>query len=282
MTAVDNGSIERPMECRKVRELADSFLSGELLTETNHDILRHLDGCPPCRADVESRRALRASLRRAFEGSASLSAREGFAGELRERLRQTAERAPQRTRMAAGLWWGAAAAALVFAATVMIFRGGIGSAADAIARAAAGDHRYCALKFSLAERPIPLSEAAQRYDAAYAALETMPPADLTPLLGSGRVLERHACVYAGRRFAHLVIDYHGARISLVVTAAPSSGAAGGPPEGVWSRQEIDAMAVASRSTSGRAVVVVGALDRADMDRFIEKVATPIVQELGGV
>jgi hypothetical protein len=47
------------MECRDVRELADSFLGEELLTETNHEILRHLDTCPVCRADLAGRRAVR-------------------------------------------------------------------------------------------------------------------------------------------------------------------------------------------------------------------------------
>ena len=46
------------MECRDVREMADSFLGEELLTETNHEILRHLDTCPVCRADLAGRRAL--------------------------------------------------------------------------------------------------------------------------------------------------------------------------------------------------------------------------------
>jgi len=52
------------MTCRDVRELADSFLAEELLTETNHEILRHLETCPVCRADLAVRRELRDGLRR--------------------------------------------------------------------------------------------------------------------------------------------------------------------------------------------------------------------------
>ena len=40
------------MQCREVRELADSFLSEQLLVETNHEIVRHLETCPDCRADI--------------------------------------------------------------------------------------------------------------------------------------------------------------------------------------------------------------------------------------
>ena len=62
------------MECRDVRELADSFLSEQLLVETTHDILRHLSQCPSCRAEIESRRRLRTALRGAFERSPELRA----------------------------------------------------------------------------------------------------------------------------------------------------------------------------------------------------------------
>ena len=43
------------MQCREVRELADSFLSEQLLVETNHEIVRHLETCPDCRADIAAR-----------------------------------------------------------------------------------------------------------------------------------------------------------------------------------------------------------------------------------
>jgi len=61
------------MECRDVREMADSFLGDELLTETNHEILRHLESCPVCRADLASRRELREGVRRAFQRAPDLS-----------------------------------------------------------------------------------------------------------------------------------------------------------------------------------------------------------------
>jgi anti-sigma factor RsiW len=54
------------MQCRDVRELADSFLSEQLLVETNHELLRHLETCPDCRADIAVRRAIRDRLRAAF------------------------------------------------------------------------------------------------------------------------------------------------------------------------------------------------------------------------
>ena len=64
------------MNCRDVREIADSFLCEELLTETNHEILRHLDTCPSCRTEIDARRRLRGALRDAFQpcaGAATVS-----------------------------------------------------------------------------------------------------------------------------------------------------------------------------------------------------------------
>ena len=52
--------------------MADSFLGEELLTETNHEILRHLDTCPVCRADLAGRRALREGVQRAFHRAPDL------------------------------------------------------------------------------------------------------------------------------------------------------------------------------------------------------------------
>ena len=75
------------MQCRDVRELADSFLSEQLLVETNHELLRHLDTCPDCRADIAGRRALRDGLRAAFARAEGLRPRPEFAAELLATLR---------------------------------------------------------------------------------------------------------------------------------------------------------------------------------------------------
>ena len=54
----------------------------ELLTETNHEILRHLDSCPSCRTEIEARRRLRGALRTAFNRDPELQP----AGEFADRL----------------------------------------------------------------------------------------------------------------------------------------------------------------------------------------------------
>ena len=51
------------MQCGDVRELMDSFLGEQLLVETTHEILRHVERCPACGAELEARRVLPGELR---------------------------------------------------------------------------------------------------------------------------------------------------------------------------------------------------------------------------
>ena len=54
------------MQCRDFREVADSYLSDELLVETNHDVIAHLETCADCRRELAARRELRTILRTSF------------------------------------------------------------------------------------------------------------------------------------------------------------------------------------------------------------------------
>ena len=93
------------MQCRDVRELADSFLSEQLLVETNHELLRHLETCPDCRADIAGRRALRDGLRAAFVArrgpAAAAGVRGGTAGEAATSQRRSSPRCDLETLGAA-------------------------------------------------------------------------------------------------------------------------------------------------------------------------------------
>ena len=101
------------MECRDVREMADSFLSEELLTETNHEILRHLETCPVCRADLAGRRALREAVQRAFHNARDLDPDPAFTARLRTALHEAAHKVPVRRRIRFAGWWALAATVLL-------------------------------------------------------------------------------------------------------------------------------------------------------------------------
>ena len=141
------------MTCRDVREVADSFLCEELLTETNHDILQHLDTCPSCRAEVEGRRRLRGALRTAFDRAPDLQPARRFRGAAARRSCAQAGVAPSSlvdavapmARRLRRAWWLAAGL------TTFVLMNRSLAPADALARDAIGDHRNCALKVSSGE-----------------------------------------------------------------------------------------------------------------------------------
>jgi predicted anti-sigma-YlaC factor YlaD len=253
------------MECRHVRELADSFLTDELLVETNHELVRHLETCPGCRADLALRRTMREKLRQAFDRAPALQPRDDLAAALVERLR------PRDTLTRRSLlqsWWAIAAGLLLAVGGGTVVRDARSRARiAAIARQAAADHLNCAVKFRLAERPLALAAAAARDGAPYGALDTFT---LPPALAA-RLLERHACVYDGRRFGHLVLHYEGALASLLVTDGPA-------PESA--QLEADGRpAVASLPAGSFVAFVVADLDPALVLRLGESLATPLSRHL---
>ena len=78
------------MECEQVRQLADSYLSDELIVETNHQIISHLEHCADCRRELAARRELRTRLREAFTNASENQIRPEFLSRLSEQLRDQA------------------------------------------------------------------------------------------------------------------------------------------------------------------------------------------------
>lgn len=273
------------MECRDVREMGDSYVVDELLTETNHEILRHLETCPRCRADIADRRALRVAVRRAFHRAPELAPSAEFTTQLRATLQHAAITAKPRRGLKLSRWFAVAAIVLLAVTVGLAYRGREWvTATAALARAAVGDHRYCALTFQLAERPISLEDAAQRYGAMYGVLENAPPDDVPTIRGAAHVLERHACVYDGRRFAHVVLDYGGSRVSLLVTASPEGIPIAVPEAARLARHDarIDSMSVVSVRTARYTIFLVGDLGQAELARLANAVAEPLARQLSAV
>jgi hypothetical protein len=256
------------MECRDVRELADSFLSEQLLVETNHEVVRHLETCRDCRAEMTARRTLREKLRTAFAGTDELRPRPEFAGELTARLRLSPDRVSRRAVMQS--WWALAAGLVLAAGGGLVVRESRSrSRVSLLAQVAAADHQNCAIKFNLAERPIPLEEAGRRYGAPYTALATfaVPEGD-EPV----ETLERHSCVYDGRRFGHIVLRYRGAVTSLLVTE-------GRPRSAPELEQHDRPPAVASLPAGEFLGFVVADLQDAEVLRLAQQLAQPLSRHL---
>ncbi len=260
------------MQCREVRQLAEAFVSEQLLVETTHAIVAHLERCPGCRTEVEGLRRLRAASRSAFANTPGLAPRPEFLAALNQRLRTEAGRRPAR-----GTRWLAVAASLLLVAGL-----GFGlrerslSNLSALLHAAVGDHRFCALDFKLAEPPITLEEAAGRFGEFHRRLETVEPSATTLSRGPLRIIERHSCVFEGRRFAHIVLGYQGQAVSLLITDDP----------GVWTLPSswpvTDGFHAAAFRESQHVVFVVSALGDDAVQEVAAAMSGPVARALAGV
>ena len=259
------------MQCREFQEIADSYLSDELLIETNHDVISHLENCAACRRELAARRELRATLRAAFAGAEELRVRDEFAAQLRARLQATARQdapAPAVRRLA----WSAIAACLVLAVA------GVGSFAlrqrpptsavavagvqpvnanedqmklpsnastprnarvmesvevAEIAKIAAGDHRDCAVDYRLPQAPLDLEEAGRKYDHAYLNLTRAVMSRHEEFTGQLELIESHSCLFEGRRFGHVILKHRDRLVSVLVTDVPR------PTESTATRDQTD-------------------------------------------
>ena len=272
------------MNCRDVREVADSFLCEELLTETNHEILRHLDTCRSCRTEIDARRRLRGALRTAFNRAPALQPAGDFSDRLRDQLRQASVHR-RRSWTFSGRWL-AIAASLILAAgvTAAILLTRSPAAAATLARDAIGDHRACALKNRLVRTPVPLEEAAQRFDSAYRLLLSAPSDDISTPDGPVHVVERHSCAYGAHRFGHVILEYRGRVVSLLLQAnrrgTTAADAAAAIPQVIG--RPMDGLSVVSVNGSRHAVMLVGDLGNNELTRLAGIVSVPLVQRLAGV
>lgn len=239
------------MQCRDFREVADSYLSDELLVETNHDVIGHLEVCGDCRRELAARRELGSTLRAAFANSPELQMSNQFAERCRARLYTTALRQPS-ISLNRGRAWLAIAACLLIAFGLGVIglryrsrpspsppgqRVAVNSSTGAepssptatgssherdvavkeLARFAVDDHRNCAIEFRLPEAPIALEEAGRRYDGAYISLAKTVREQLAGLDGPATLVEAHSCIVEGRRFAHLVLKQNAHLVSFLIT-----------------------------------------------------------------
>ena len=77
------------MNCRDFSDIADTYLSDELLVETNHDFLRHLESCPDCRRELSMRREIRGRVASAVLNADESQIDSVFANKLKTGLRES-------------------------------------------------------------------------------------------------------------------------------------------------------------------------------------------------
>ncbi len=268
------------MNCRDVREMADSFLCEELLTETNHDILRHLDTCPSCRTEIDARRRLRSAVRDAFSRAPELRSSAEFQNRLRARLHDASVRG---TGLRSISWrWFALAAGVVLAvgaAGVALMKQPV-DPIDALTRDAIGDHQNCALQYRLVKIPVPLEEAAQQFDSAYRLLLSAPPDDIPTPEGQARVTERHSCAYGAHRFGHVIMAYRGRVVSLLMAANDSAGDIADDVIPHVIGRPMNGLSVVAVNGTDHAILLVGDLDSTELAQLSRAVSVPLARRLG--
>lgn len=251
------------MQCRDFREIADSYLSDELLVETNHDVLKHLEGCADCRRELTARREMRAQLRKSVRRLPDFQMRPEFAFRLRNDLKALAARPTRKSlftfpHLSRSAQWVGVAGCLMIAAiigfVVLDLRetpsrgelqlaraesdGGdpsrrsrasqpdeaaMRSVGFAMMGKVVGDHRNCALDFQLDEEPISLEEAGRRFDPAYTDLAQAVMAGRGALPADIKLLAGHSCIYDNQRFAHVALEHRGRTISVLVANKNGTG-----------------------------------------------------------
>lgn len=176
------------IDCRRVRELMDSYLSSELTVESNHDVLRHVERCDACRGELAARERARALLIESFGPPPDARA-------LESRIAQAIDHAQPRWHRIAGYGSVAAMLALVV---------GLGAWFSRPVDAAAFDdsvdnHIACALTL-----PPGAVYDARRVEGSLAAPYQNIVNVVVHRSGDYELVDAHACPYNNRDYVHLV------------------------------------------------------------------------------
>src|SRR5262245_37920964 len=128
--------------------------------------------------------------------------------------------------------------------------------------------------------PVPLEEAAQRFDSAYRLLLNAPPDDISTPDGVARVTERHSCAYSARRFGHVIMEYRGRVVSLLMTA--NDGETGDVGQGAIPHvvgRPMNGLSVVSVNGRRHAILLVSDLNPAELTQLSRAVSMPLARRL---
>lgn len=217
------------MKCQDFRELIDSYLCSELLTETNHEVLRHLEQCGNCREIIEERRIFRSRLRSAVQNCEELKICEKFKANLQNSLRNniSSEKSSKKSFLFGSYSWAAVAAGFLIMAVfgvwffqnqnvnnpINIAENNQNEQSIYLQNIALGDHQNCAVNYKLTEEPIEIDLSAPQY----VSLREGVIVPLKKEFGQCKFVESHICKYEGHSFTHLVFDYEGKMLSILLT-----------------------------------------------------------------
>jgi hypothetical protein len=218
------------MKCNDFHELIDSYLCDELLTETNHGVLRHLENCENCRAMIKSRREFRQHLRSAVINAPQYQIGKNFTHRLTTQLKHEALKNGE-TKMASRFGYGswiAVAAGLILTFTFGFFllNNSVDSNQQTLAKnyiisnlppndltnIALGDHEFCAVEHNKNE-PVVLTQTPVKYEK----IDTVVMSPIENTLDGCKLIQSHSCKYKGQIFTHLIVEKDGKHLSIMIT-----------------------------------------------------------------
>jgi len=206
--------------CEKIQQYLDSYISNELLVETNHEVLRHLEQCAPCSEELETRIRVRTSLQNAVRG-------EVVPVDLQQKIRRRIhETSPGRLwTMGFSLRWMSAVAALVVLSvagwialrerqTQDTYIATISARLSGILQVGLRDHIHCAVFRKYPKDPPTFAQLAGKMGPRYAGLVPLVKKRITD---EYRIALAHQCTYQGRHYIHMVLKGPSSLLSLVIT-----------------------------------------------------------------
>ena len=202
--------------CRKVRAYLDSYLNNELLVETTHEVLRHLEQCAECAEALENQRRVKALLKNAVMKETASPA-------LEDRIRRGIRKDTSRGWP---VWTLVAAAAVILIAVGLagwrVWNHTSSTRTNTIAQTSGAqllevglkDHVHCTLDAGFASREFTEAQMRERLGPEFFGLVTMVNEKLP---GAYRVAVGHRCKANGREYVHLILKSAQTAMSLVVT-----------------------------------------------------------------
>jgi anti-sigma factor (TIGR02949 family) len=214
-------------DCEKIRNQLDSYSNNELGLEPNQAILRHLENCSACSAELTVRTRLRAQLKAAVE-------RQYVPQDLQRRVRQRIWDRESRARFGVGSnRWAlaiAASLAICFGVWVNYSRQYLPALSDRpgqdayiqevsatlapILKIGLADHIHCSVFRKYSRTPPAAAQMERELGPSYKGLLRLVKAAVPD---EYRVIMAHQCGYAGRKYIHLTLRNGSALLSVVIT-----------------------------------------------------------------
>ncbi len=210
-----NFSSSDQKSCEKTLNYLESYVSGELMEETNREVLNHLGECEECSANVQTRTRIRQLLRQAVM-------RDYAPARLERRIRRKL-RESRPGILPMHFQWALAAAAGVLLAVTGFQLARVWSPEDPMLQAGRGekilelgaaDHLNCAINHGMADRQFTTEQMKQELGPDYEGLTAL----VHDASAEGYdVVVGHRCHFIGREFVHFIMRQDSRIVSLAIT-----------------------------------------------------------------